>query len=115
MGLINITIDEHHIVVPQSTTILEAAQKLHIEIPTLCYLNLPEMHVNNKSHLAGSVLSRLKADVTWHQPVRLRPLTAWLSELTLHGFSRHANSIGTARVRPPPQGLPGLHQVGGEL
>ncbi len=49
MGLINITIDEHHIVVPQSTTILEAAQKLHIEIPTLCYLNLPEMHVNNKS------------------------------------------------------------------
>lgn len=49
MGLINITIDEHQIVVPQSTTILEAAQKLHIEIPTLCYLNLPEMHVNNKS------------------------------------------------------------------
>lgn len=49
MALINITIDEHQIVVPKGETILEAAKKLHIEIPTLCYLNLPEMHVNNKA------------------------------------------------------------------
>lgn len=49
MALINITIDEHQIVVPKGETILDAAKKLHIEIPTLCYLNLPEMHVNNKA------------------------------------------------------------------
>jgi NADP-reducing hydrogenase subunit HndD len=49
MALINITIDEHQIMVPKGETILEAAKKLHIEIPTLCYLNLPEMHVNNKA------------------------------------------------------------------
>ena len=49
MGLLNITIDEHQMVVPKGSTILDAAHKLHIEIPTLCHLNLPEMHVNNQA------------------------------------------------------------------
>lgn len=49
MALINITIDNQHIMVPAETTILEAARQLHIDIPTLCYLNLPEMQVNNQT------------------------------------------------------------------
>lgn len=35
---VNLTINNIHVTVPEGTTILEAARKAHIEIPTLCYL-----------------------------------------------------------------------------
>ncbi len=37
-NLINLTIDGKAIQVPQGTTILEAARKANIDIPTLCFL-----------------------------------------------------------------------------
>ncbi|MFP4459236.1 MAG: NADH-dependent [FeFe] hydrogenase, group A6 [Candidatus Zixiibacteriota bacterium] len=37
IGLINVTIDDKEVQVPAGTTILQAARKLGIEIPTLCY------------------------------------------------------------------------------
>ena len=36
--LINLTIDGHKVQVPKGTTILEAAKKVNIDIPTLCFL-----------------------------------------------------------------------------
>lgn len=37
-NLINLTIDNQKVQVPQGTTILEAARKANIDIPTLCFL-----------------------------------------------------------------------------
>ena len=37
-NLINLTIDNHNVQVPKGTTILEAARKAGIDIPTLCFL-----------------------------------------------------------------------------
>ncbi len=42
-----LTIDNKPITVEEGTTILEAAEKLGIHIPTLCYLKLPHLGVNN--------------------------------------------------------------------
>ena len=38
IDMINLTIDGRNIEVPEGTTILQAAAKLNIDIPTLCYL-----------------------------------------------------------------------------
>ena len=36
-NLVNLTIDGESVAVPQGTTILEAARRLNVHIPTLCY------------------------------------------------------------------------------
>lgn len=51
VSLINITINGKEIEVEQGTTILEAARKLNINIPTLCHLNL---HDNKTVNHPGS-------------------------------------------------------------
>ena len=38
MNMINLTIDGVQVSVPAGTTVLEAARKANIKIPTLCYL-----------------------------------------------------------------------------
>lgn len=48
MSLINIKIDGHSLQVEQGTTILEAARKINIEIPTLCYMNLKDLNIEHK-------------------------------------------------------------------
>jgi NADP-reducing hydrogenase subunit HndD len=48
MAIANITIDGKPITVPTGSTILDAAKKLHVDIPTLCYLNLEQLKVNNQ-------------------------------------------------------------------
>lgn len=35
--MVKLTIDQQEIEVPDGTTVLEAAKKLNIKIPTLCY------------------------------------------------------------------------------
>ncbi|MDA8226953.1 MAG: NADH-dependent [FeFe] hydrogenase, group A6 [Desulfitobacterium hafniense] len=45
---INLTINDMSVTVPEGTTILDAARSVNISIPTLCYLNLHEMKLNNK-------------------------------------------------------------------
>ncbi len=49
MGVINLTINNKKISVESGTTILEAAGKLNIKIPTLCHLNLHDIKMVNKS------------------------------------------------------------------
>jgi iron-only hydrogenase group A len=46
--MINLTIDGQHVSVPEGTTILEAAQKVHIDVPTLCYLKLDKIKYLNQ-------------------------------------------------------------------
>ena len=46
--MINLTIDGMHVSVPAGTTILEAAQKVHLDIPTLCYLKLEKSKYLNQ-------------------------------------------------------------------
>ncbi|HPG72986.1 MAG TPA: NADH-dependent [FeFe] hydrogenase, group A6, partial [Bacteroidales bacterium] len=48
MSTMNITIDGHKLQVEPGTTILEAARKINVEIPTLCYMNLIDMNIEHK-------------------------------------------------------------------
>lgn len=48
MGNITLTIDNKPVSVVAGTTILKAAKSLGISIPTLCYMNLPHLGVENK-------------------------------------------------------------------
>ena len=44
---IQLIINDISLKVPEGTTILDAARTVNIDIPTLCYLKLNEMHYNN--------------------------------------------------------------------
>ncbi len=46
--MINLTIDSQRVSVPEGYTILQAAEKLHLKIPTLCYLNIEKIHFKNQ-------------------------------------------------------------------
>ncbi|CAA7602513.1 ferredoxin hydrogenase [Acididesulfobacillus acetoxydans] len=48
---VELTINDIPVSVPEGTTILDAARTINIDIPTLCYLNLHEMKLNN--HIAS--------------------------------------------------------------
>lgn len=48
MTNINLTIDHRPVAVTAGTTILAAARELGIHIPTLCYMNLPHLGVENR-------------------------------------------------------------------
>ena len=48
METIKLTIDNKEIDVPRSTTIYKAARELGIDIPTLCYMELHDMNIENK-------------------------------------------------------------------
>jgi NADP-reducing hydrogenase subunit HndD len=48
MGNVKLTIDGNTIEVREGTTILEAARQLKIDIPVLCYMNLKDLHIENK-------------------------------------------------------------------
>lgn len=48
METIKVTIDNKQIEVPAGTTILEAARKAGIKIPTLCHLKLDDMNIENR-------------------------------------------------------------------
>ncbi len=48
MEKIKLTIDNYEIEVDKGTTIFQAAKSIGIEIPTLCYLNLHNLKVENK-------------------------------------------------------------------
>ncbi|WP_343750275.1 2Fe-2S iron-sulfur cluster-binding protein, partial [Paraclostridium ghonii] len=48
MSLVNLTINGKNISVENETTILDAAKKLNIKIPTLCYLHMDEINMHNK-------------------------------------------------------------------
>lgn len=48
MSLVTLIINNKEISVEQGTTILDAARKLNIKIPTLCYLNLHDKKTTNK-------------------------------------------------------------------
>jgi NADP-reducing hydrogenase subunit HndD len=48
MGKLKVKIDNKLVEVDQGTTILEAAKKTGVEIPTLCYMNLGDMDIEHK-------------------------------------------------------------------
>lgn len=48
MELIKLTIDKKPVEVEKGTTILQAARKIGIDIPTLCYFSLGDMKIENK-------------------------------------------------------------------
>ncbi|HKZ17395.1 MAG TPA: NADH-dependent [FeFe] hydrogenase, group A6 [Geobacteraceae bacterium] len=47
MSMLKITIDGKQTEVPQGSMILDAAKKLKIDVPTLCFLKMEELAVNN--------------------------------------------------------------------
>lgn len=48
MEFVNLTIDNKSVKVEKGTTILKAARSVGIEIPTLCYMSLGDMDIENK-------------------------------------------------------------------
>ncbi len=48
MSLINLTINNKSVSVPKGSTILEAAKKLNIKIPTLCHMHMDEVNIVNQ-------------------------------------------------------------------
>ena len=48
MDIINLKIDNKPVVVREGTTILEAASNIGIKIPTLCYMKLEDLNIENK-------------------------------------------------------------------
>jgi NADP-reducing hydrogenase subunit HndD len=48
METIKLTIDNRAVEVPQSTSVYQAAKSLGIDIPTLCYMNLHDLSIENK-------------------------------------------------------------------
>ncbi len=48
MDSINLTIDGKHAGVPRGTTIYKAAKSVGIDIPALCYMDLKDLHIENK-------------------------------------------------------------------
>ncbi len=48
-NLVNVTIDNYKIAVPKGTTVVQAAKKLGIDIPTLCHLDLHKYKMVNKA------------------------------------------------------------------
>ena len=48
MDMIKLTIDKKTVEVEPGTTILSAAKKVGIHIPTLCYMNLGDLNIENK-------------------------------------------------------------------
>lgn len=48
MDVINLTIDNKPVVVKKGTTILQAAREIGIHIPTLCYMKLDDLNIENK-------------------------------------------------------------------
>ena len=49
MKLVNVTVEEKQVQVPENSTILVAARSAGVTIPTLCYLNLADFGCVNKS------------------------------------------------------------------
>jgi NADP-reducing hydrogenase subunit HndD len=48
METVKVTIDNKEIEVPRGTTIYKAAKELGIDIPTLCYMELHDMNIENR-------------------------------------------------------------------
>lgn len=48
MEVINLTIDNKPVVVKKETTILQAAKEIGVHIPTLCYMKLDDLNIENK-------------------------------------------------------------------
>jgi len=48
MSMLNITVDGKQTEVPQGSMILDAAKNLNIHVPTLCFLQMKELDINNK-------------------------------------------------------------------
>jgi NADP-reducing hydrogenase subunit HndD len=48
MEIVNLTIDNKPVVVKKGTTILQAASEIGVHIPTLCYMKLEDLNIENK-------------------------------------------------------------------
>ena len=48
METIKLTIDNKQVEVEKGTTILDAARKMGIDIPTLCHMRLDDLNIENK-------------------------------------------------------------------
>lgn len=48
MELINLTIDNKQVSVPKGTSVLQAAKSIGVKIPTLCYMKLGDLEMENK-------------------------------------------------------------------
>ena len=65
---ITLQIDRHYITVPEGATILEAARKIGIDIPTLCHIDRRVPASRTTPHRAASVWLKWKDGATSPPP-----------------------------------------------
>jgi NADH dehydrogenase/NADH:ubiquinone oxidoreductase subunit G len=71
--MVNLTIDNQPVSVPEGTTVLEAAKQANAKIPTLCYLHLEKSGFLNNVASCRICVVEVKAAETYphHAPLRL--------------------------------------------
>lgn len=62
---VTLQIDQHAITVPEGTTILEAARKIGIDIPTLCHIDLKGTCLKNNPASCRICVVEVEGQKTW--------------------------------------------------
>lgn len=109
--MIHLTVNNRPVSVPDGTTILDAAKKLGINIPTLCYLNLHDINYVNETASCRVCMVEVEGfkklfpacatPVT--QNMRVHTDTAKTGAMLVYDanydFGRHSNCVVRWRVR----------------
>lgn len=78
---ITLQIDHHFITVPAGTTLLEAARKIGIDIPTLCHINLKGTCIKNNPASCRICVVEVEGQKISHPLAPPAALTVWSSAL----------------------------------
>ena len=79
--MISLNINGKHVEVPEGSTILEAARKLDIHIPTLCHLDLHDIKMENQGATCRVCMVEVKGRRTL-APACATPATPGMEVLT---------------------------------
>ena len=74
---ISLIIDNHKVVVPEGTTILDAAKSIGIVIPTLCHMDLKGTCADNHPASCRVCVVEVKGRGTWLRPAAPSAPKAW--------------------------------------
>ena len=101
--MINVTIDNKAIQVPEGTTILKAARMAGIDIPTLCYFELDGMKFENKPGGCRVCMVEVTKDFNGKPRRNLAPACATDCVLLNYGAGKDSQeSLGQQRDQTSP-------------
>ncbi len=92
--MVKLTIDGQRTEVPAGSAILDAAKRLGIDIPTLCYLDMEEKF-NQQAAACRICVVEVEGRRNLALPVPPRSWKAWSSRPTPSGFTPHGRWSST--------------------